>query len=245
MTAKSEGKASAWNSLEICKLASTVLTPMAVLLLGCVIWSGQCEIVQHWERDQIEQRKVADGDARERERLRDVRFSIHREVAPLLNDIFSYHFYVGAWKELSPADIIAKKRKLDSLMYSNMPLFMPGFFKLYHTVMAQSFRSAGNHLGETRIRSDIECRIPHLDNASERWRNYFTHEDNRPSICLAYTTLFGRMSEELLLLSLLGISEAGSEQHSACPNLYDINRCSCGAIKFAHLYQNRYKRTAK
>lgn len=226
MTASNEGKPSAWNSLEICKLASAVLTPMTVLLLGCVIWSGQREIVQHWERDQIEQRKVADAEARERERLRDVRFSIHREVAPLLNDIFSYHFYVGAWKELSPADVIAKKRKLDSLMYSNMPLFTPGFFKLYHSFMAQSFRGAGNHLGESRIRSNIECRLPHLDNASERWRNYFTHEDNRPSICLTYTTLVGRMSEELLLLSLSRLNEPGSEQHSMCPKLYDISRCS-------------------
>ena len=93
-----------WNSLEFCKLAATVLTPLTVFTLGCVIWSGQRDIVQRWEHAQVEQRKAAEAEARERERLRDIRFSIHQAVAPLLNDIFSYHFYVGSWKELTPAD---------------------------------------------------------------------------------------------------------------------------------------------
>lgn len=144
MTAGKDGRPNIWNSLEIFKAASSILTPLAVLFLGGIIWSGQRDVVQHWEVRQAEQRKVIEADARERERLRDIRFSIHREVAPLLNDIFSYHFYVGSWKELSPADIITKKRKLNSVMYSNMPLFTPAFFKLYYAFMAQSFRGAGN-----------------------------------------------------------------------------------------------------
>lgn len=214
-----------WNSLEFCKLAATVLTPLTVFTLGCVIWSGQRDIVQRWEHVQVEQRKAAEADARERERLRDSRFSIHQATAPLLNDIFSYHFYVGNWKELTPADIIVKKRQLDRLMYSNIALFTPAFFKLYHAFMAQSFRGAGNHLGESRIRSNIECRSPHLDTATERWRAYFTHEDNRRNVCLAYTALIGRLSEELLLLSFAKLNEVGSEQHSICPKLYDVKKC--------------------
>lgn len=214
-----------WNSLEFCKLAATVLTPLTVFTLGCVIWSGQRDIVQRWEHAQVEQRKAAEAEAREREQLRDIRFSIHQAVAPLLNDIFSYHFYVGSWKELTPADIVVKKRQLDRLMYSNMALFTPSFFKLYHAFMAHSFRGAGNHLGKSRIRSNIECRSPHLDPAAERWRTYFTHEDNRPNVSLAYTALVGRLSEELLLLSFAKLNEAGGEQHSICPRLYDVNRC--------------------
>ena len=214
-----------WNSLKLCKLAATVLTPLTVLVLGCVIWSGQRDIVQRWEHVQVEQRVAAEAEARERERLRDVRFSIHREVAPLLNDIFSYHFYVGSWKELTPADIIAKKRQLDRSMYSNMALFTPAFFKLYHAFMAQSFRGAGNHLGESRIRSNIECRSPHLDNASEHWRSYFTHEDNRSNVCLAYATLIGRLSEELLRA-----------------RDFTTSADAMGSRRVALLYQNRYKK---
>lgn len=225
MTAGKDGKPTVWNSLEAFKAFSTVLTPLAVLFLGGIIWSGQRDVVQHWEGKQAEQRKAAEADARERERLRDIRFSIHRDVAPLLNHIFSYHFYIGTWKELSPADIIAKKRKLDTLMYSNMPLFTPAFFKLYHGFMVQSFRGAGNHLGESRIRSNIECRSVHLENAGERWKGYFTHEDNRTNVCLAYTSLIGRLSEELLLVSFMKESEAGGEQHTVCPRQYDTTRC--------------------
>ncbi len=226
MTTSKEAKVSPWNSLEIWKFASSVLTPMTVLVLGCIIWSGQRDTVQHWERAQAEHRKTVEAEARERERLRDVRFAIHRDVAPLLNDIFSYHFYVGNWKELTPADIIARKRKLDSLMYSNMPLFTPAFFELYHAFMAQSFRGAGNHLGESRIRSNIECRSPHLESARERWRSYFTDEDNRASVCLAYKTLIGRLSEELLLVTFAKESEAAGKQYPICPRLYDTNRCN-------------------
>ena len=48
-----------------------------------------------------------------------------------------------------------KKRQLDRLMYSNMALLTPSFFMLYHAFMAQSFRGAGNRLGESRILSNI------------------------------------------------------------------------------------------
>jgi hypothetical protein len=214
-----------WNSLEIGKLAATVLTPLTVFILGCVIWNGQRDIVQRWERDQVELRKATDSDLRERDLIRGFRLSIYREAAPLLNDILTYHLYIARWKERSPADIIERKRRLDELMYSNAALFTPEFFNLYHAFMKQGFRTAINHYGESRIRSHIDCRRPHLGNDSERWTSYFTQEDNRRNICLAYATLVGGLSKELLLLSLNAPNDTEAEQISFCPKLYDISKC--------------------
>lgn len=214
-----------WNSLEFCKLASTVLTPLTVFILGCVIWNGQRDIVQRWERDQVEQRKATEADTRERDLIRGFRLSIYREAAPLLNDILTYHLYIGRWKERTPADIIERKRRLDELMYPNAALFTPAFFNLYHAFMKQSFSTAGNHYGESRIRSHVECRRPHLGNDIERWTSYFTQEDNRRSVCLAYATLIGGLSKELLLLSLKAPNDTEAERILTCPSLYDISKC--------------------
>jgi hypothetical protein len=216
---------SVWNSLEICKLVATVMTPVTVFVLGCLIWSGQREIVQRWDRDQLEQRSLAEASSKERDQIRELRLSIYKEAAPLLNEILSYHFYVGRWKERSPADIIEKKRQLDSLMYSNIALFTPAFFDLYRAFMRQGFRAARNHFGEPRIRTQAQCRQPHPNNDAERWLSYFTNEDSRRSLCLAYANWLSRLSEELLLQSLKMPNQTEAEKLSLCPPIYEAGRC--------------------
>jgi hypothetical protein len=214
-----------WNSLEIFKLLATVITPVAVFSLGCMIWNSQRNIIQYWERDQAEQRRIAEADTRERERVRDFRLIIYKDVAPLLNEIISYHFYVGRWKERSPTDIIEKKRQLDSLMYSHIALFTPGFFDLYRGFMRQGFRAARTYDGESRIRTQAHCRRPFANNETEQWLPYFTQEDTRHDLCLAYAALLGRLSEELLLQSLKMPNQTEAEKFSLCPPIYDAGRC--------------------
>ena len=214
-----------WNSLEICKLAASIATPLMVFVLGCMLWSGQQSVLQHWERDQYEQRRIAEADLKERERIREFRLSIYQEVAPLLNEIVSYHFYVGRWKERSPLDVVEKKRRLDSLMYSNIALFTPAFFELYRAFMRQSFRGAGNHYGESRIRTQAQCRRPPATESAELWLSHFTHEDTRHNLCIAYANLLSRLSEELLLQSLKLPNQTEPEKLALCPPLYDVERC--------------------
>lgn len=218
-------KPSAWNSLEICKLFVTVLTPLTVFGLGGLIWSAQQTVVQRWEQEKAEQRYVIESEARERERVRDLRLSIYREVAPLLDAILGYHFYVGRWKERSPAEIIEKKRQLDTLMYSHIALFSPAFFDLYREFMRKSFRTAGNHFGESRIRSQAQCRRPRTSEDPGLWLSYFTHEDTRRELCFAYAKLLGQLSEELLLQSLKAPLRTEAEKLSLCPPLYDVEKC--------------------
>ena len=52
-----------WNSLEVCKLGVTISTPIVVFLLGCVTWSAQRDVLQHWERDQVREIVLSGCDA--------------------------------------------------------------------------------------------------------------------------------------------------------------------------------------
>lgn len=211
-----------WNSLEISKLFAT---PLIAAAFGWFIWQSQQAIVQHWEQDQLDRRAHSEAVSKERDQVRGLRLSIYKEAAPLINDILSYNFYVGRWKEYSPADIIEKKRKLDSLMYSNMALLTPEFFKLYYAFMRESFRTAGNAYGESRIRTQAHCRRPQTTEDTEHWLAYFTHEDTRQRLCLAYVNLLQKVSEELLLQSLKMPSQTDPEKPSTCPPMFDSERC--------------------
>ncbi len=214
-----------WNSLEICKLVASVATPLMILALGFLVWGLQQDLTRHWEQSRTENIRQAEADARERERIRDLRVSIYRDAAPLINEIVSYHFYVGRWKQRSPADIIETKRQLDSLIYSHRVLFTPEFISLYHDFMSQGFRSAGNYHGEPRIRTQAQCRHPTTRDTSEAWLRYFTHEDQRRALCQSHVKLLAGLSSELLLQSLNQSGSPESGKLSPCPPLYDREGC--------------------
>jgi len=209
---------SPWSSLEVCKLGATISTPIIVFVLGCVIWNAQRDVVQHWERDLTQQRSAVDADIKERDQVRQIRLSIYEKAAPLLDEILAYHFYVGRWKERSPSDLIATKRDLDSLIYSHRALLTTEFFARYHAFMREAFSAAGNHYGESQIRTSSPCRQAHLGAHAERWDAYFTGEDRRRELCTAYADLLGRVSEELLLKSFQ--IPARTDADRFCPPFY-------------------------
>ena len=212
-----------WNSLERCKLGATVATPIIVLVLGCLIWNTQRDVIQHWEGAQAERRQETEASSKETDQIRDFRLSIYKTVAPLLNDILTYHFYVGRWKETSPADLIEKKRHLDEVLYPHRALFTSTFFARYHTFMSQGFRSAGTSYGESSIRTGFLCRQRQLGPDPEHWRPYFSNEDMRRGLCIAYASLLSRLSEELQFKSLKMSGSTSAEE--LCPPFYDLERC--------------------
>jgi hypothetical protein len=46
------------------------------------------------------------------------RIDVYDKLAPMLNDLYCYFYYVGNWKELTPIRIIETKRKLDKTFYT-------------------------------------------------------------------------------------------------------------------------------
>jgi hypothetical protein len=224
-TPHKEPRPSVWNSLEVCKLFAMIATPIVVLIVGCLAWSAQRSIVESWERDQAERRQLAEADIKVRDKVRDVRLTIYREAAPLINDIISYHFYVGRWRERSPADIIDKKRQLDTLLYSHRPLLTPAFFNLYHDFMRLGFRGARDFYSEPRIRTLSRCRSPRSAENAEQWSAYFTNEDTRQELCASYTKLLDRVADELLMQSFSFTTTDDKTPPAMCPPTSDTARC--------------------
>ena len=59
------------------------------------------------------------------------RLSFYESVAPLLNDVYCFSQARGHWIDLTPQEIIKRKRQLDSEFYINQYLFEQGFLSAY------------------------------------------------------------------------------------------------------------------
>ena len=99
---------SPWNSLEVAKLIVDALTPIAVGLLG--FWVARA--TRRVEASQWVNQKLIEK-----------RIQLLDQILPLLNDVYCYFAWIGNWKELSPADIIQRKRQLDKLFFANQSFF--------------------------------------------------------------------------------------------------------------------------
>ena len=90
---------SAGNTLEAAKLFASLVTPVLVLILGIVI----------------------NNSVKAAERSMSLRSELYKTIGGELNDIYSYLSFVGGWKELTPAEVIARKRAVDKAMYTYKP----------------------------------------------------------------------------------------------------------------------------
>ena len=86
------------------------------------------------------EQKATDARSKADENLRQLRTAVYNDAAPLIREVLTYHFHVGNWKELSPAELIQIKRNLDSLVYGRDAVLSPTFANLYHNFMGGGFR---------------------------------------------------------------------------------------------------------
>src|ERR1700754_3371787 len=87
---------SVWNSLEISKLLVSLLTPIAI------VWFTAQSDKNFRNSDHLQENE---------KRVFEYRQKVYDSVSYALNDFLCYELYIGNWKELSPAEIIGKKRK--------------------------------------------------------------------------------------------------------------------------------------
>jgi hypothetical protein len=173
---------SPWTSLEKAKLAVSILTPVLVLILGIVI----------------------NNSVKTAERSTGLRSEIYKTIGGDLNDIYSYLAFVGGWKELSPADVIARKRAVDKAMYTYKPFFSKELFATYERFMSEAFAPYGGAGQDARIRSDIATedgdRRRHTTKAWEAaWEDRFTKERNKAAQREAYDQFLEQLARDLKL----------------------------------------------
>ena len=129
-----------WNSLEIVKLLASLLTPLLLLLIS--IWVARL----------TERFKVALWT---NQKVIEKRIDVYDKLAPMLNDLYCYFYYVGNWKELTPIQIIEIKRNLDKTFYIYAALFSPEFSKLYFTFIHLCFETYVGPGKNARLRTYI------------------------------------------------------------------------------------------
>ncbi len=173
---------SPWNSLEKAKLAISILTPILVLVLGILI----------------------NNSIKTSERSTSLRSEIYKTIGQDLNDIYSYLAFVGQWKELTPADITARKRAVDRAMYTYKPFFSKELFATYQAFMSEAFSPYGGAGVDARIRSDIttadgDRRIHGNCKWLPAWDDRFTKERNKEAQRAAYEQFLEQLARDLRL----------------------------------------------
>lgn len=107
---------SAWNSLEIAKLAISVLTPLLLVFVGFVVSRAARRIEQaQWANRKLIERRL----------------ELYDELAPKLNELFSFFALIGDFKGITPETAISLKRNLDRSFFVNRYLFSDRFASLY------------------------------------------------------------------------------------------------------------------
>ena len=105
-----------WNSLEITKVLISMITPIIIVLMG--YWLNKT--IRRFEQLQWANRKVIEQ-----------RLKLYEELAPILNDLLCFYQFIGHWKELTPPQVVDKKRLLDKQVHVHRALFSEDFYKKY------------------------------------------------------------------------------------------------------------------
>ncbi|OKI42774.1 hypothetical protein [Micromonospora sp. CB01531] len=118
--------ASVWNSLEVAKLVIGGMVPVAVAVLAAVF----SRALRRAENRQWFSQKLVEK-----------RIELLTAALPDLNDLFCYFTWVGNWKELSPPEILLRKRRLDRLFHANSPFFSTSAVAAYDAFISALFKT--------------------------------------------------------------------------------------------------------
>jgi hypothetical protein len=115
---------SPWNSFTVASLVIAFLTPVLLFALGVIVTRAA--------------RRIEDAQWAGR-KLIERRLELHKEMAPVLNDVYCFFATRGHFREITPPDALDKKRQLDKLFHTNKNLFSAEFQECYYEFMRSCF----------------------------------------------------------------------------------------------------------
>jgi len=185
-----------WNSLEIAKLLVPLL---ATLIMGLIFLRMEHRLLRKIEEDRI----VSEQRLEESRRFNDIiiqrRLRVFDEIVPLLNDLACFYTYVGHWKDLTPEDIVLKKRTLDKEIHIHKYLFSQLLFEKYSAFMALCFETFTGVGEDAKLRTKTEkrYRLPHWHEKYDAMFSDTSACPDKASITRAYEELVNCFSQEL------------------------------------------------
>jgi len=178
--------AATWNSLEIAKLIVAALTPLLVAAIG--LWINHrlkgIEYLQ-WTNQKLTEKRI----------------TVFEQLAPLLNDLLCYFTFVGCWKDLTPPDMVGRKRDMDRIVHVNAPLFSREFVNRYNDFINSCYQTYTGWGRDAKLRTPSERRKSAAGGEWKSvWQECFTDEDgvvDPKTIRGAYQRLMTCFSAEL------------------------------------------------
>jgi len=128
----------AW--LEYARLGVAALTPIMTLVVGIIVVRLGTK---------LDATKQLHGE------LLRKRLQLFEEVAPKLNDIFCFFQAVGHWADLSPEEVIKRKRAIDRSIQVNRYLFRSDFWNAYQRFEQSHFDMFAAVGQPARLRLDM------------------------------------------------------------------------------------------
>lgn len=120
------------------------------------------------------------GRQRKSEELLKARVSYYRATIADLNTLMCYMTFIGGWRDISPPEVIALKRRLDQAMNCAGPLFSPAVLTAYEALLKLCFKTFGDWGKDAEIISNAfqrrRCWI-RKDKWDPTWDNYFTMDE--------------------------------------------------------------------
>ncbi|NAZ82329.1 hypothetical protein GTR02_10915 [Kineococcus sp. R8] len=142
-----------WNSLEVTRLIVEASIPVVLLLLG--VW-----VAAATRRVEAAQESTRAIIAR--------RVELHREMAPLLNDLHCFFRCVGHFRSISPPEAVQLKRDLDRLFFTNQYLFSAALQTSYEEFIRARFATWGGAGVDALLRMRPE-HLRHERGAGHAW----------------------------------------------------------------------------
>ena len=175
-------------ALEAVKIIAGVATPILVALIGFRL----NKIMQSFSAAQWGNQKLIEK-----------RLDIFDKVAPEINALYCYIRFIGAWKELTPEDILKIKRDLDKTFHVYSAIFSPRLMETYLIFIKTCFRMFVGPSKDALIRSVVvdsfgnDRRICNVDWRDE-WTGMFTEESESYEVIKdSYNSLMHTFSVEL------------------------------------------------
>ncbi|WBB91427.1 hypothetical protein [Verrucosispora sp. WMMC514] len=185
-----EGKRQVWTTLEIAKLTVSAFTPLAVAAVAFQVTKATKRLeARQWMNQKLIEKRIA----------------LLSEALSDLNDLHCYFAWVGNWKELSPRDILHRKRSLDRLFYANRPFFQSMTIEAYGNYSGELFKTYSAPGRNAKLRTAAASRHgkrseAYGDGWDPQWNAYFVSEVDRTEperLAAAYDVLLRQFAAEV------------------------------------------------
>lgn len=176
--------AGAWSWLEVAKITSSVLTPIAIATLGVYVH----RVTKAFEHRQWRSQKLIEK-----------RLDVYDDLAPDLNDLLCYFTFVGCWRDLDPPAVVAMKRKVDKKIHLASPLFSKQFFSSCMDFQNLCFETYSGWGRDALLRTTVARRKEARPRDwNGEWDKCFSEQPSDPrAVRAAYSAIMAVLSEDI------------------------------------------------